>query len=101
MVEHHLTTDESGQLQTPLTEQTRGPDADPKAEFLLLVAVYPEGDCDTCPWPFTADDHKQRLINALFDEGNMGRVVPGKVFLPDGTLFGEIVPCGFNLEEES
>lgn len=93
-VEHHLTV-EDGHLELPLNEHTRGPDADDQDSW-MLICRYPEGDCDTCPWPFTGDQDKQLLIHALFDEGNMGNVQPGKVYLPDGELFGEIVSCGFN-----
>ena len=95
MVEHHLVV-ESGRLMLPLNDDTRGPDAPEDTDHWLLLCRYPEGDCDICPWPFTEDDHPERLYDTLFDEGNMGNVQPGAVYLPDGTLFGEIVPCGFN-----
>lgn len=74
----------------------------PKVNSLLCV------DRDPCSihWPFgqcefiTADEDMYHLAMALFDEGNMGRVEAGKVYLPDGRLFGEIVPCGFNIASE-
>lgn len=97
MVEHHLIA-EGGQLYIPLTEETRGKES-PDADNLLLMFVYPEGDVDFCSWPFCDTADKEQLQSALYDEGNMDRVKPGRVYLPDGEYFGKIVNGGFCLEE--
>lgn len=65
-------------------------------EDMILLHRYPEGDCDRISWPLAQGDDKL-LESCLFDEGNMDRVAAGPVFLPDGKLFGEIVPCGFEM----
>ncbi len=57
----------------------------------LLVYHYPEGDRDLIGWPLTRPRH---LAGALFDEGNTGEVF-GPVYLPDGSHFGDLAPCGF------
>ncbi len=54
----------------------------------VLIRTYPEGDCDTCPWPMPDDEeHKGRLAVALFDERECGIGHFDAVILPDGTRF--------------
>ncbi len=63
-----------------------------------LLCVYDAGDCDHISWP---NPNLKNLFCALFDLGNMDEGTPyyGPIYLPDGVLFGELVPCGFNLEK--
>jgi hypothetical protein len=86
MADHHLTS-----IRGNLYIQDR------EGDKVMILCVYPDGDCDTIAWPFKKKDN-HNLVSALFDHGNMGIVENGKVYLPDGKLFGEIVPCGFNPE---
>lgn len=96
-IEHHLQVNDSGHLFLPLTDENRGSSESMRDEDqLILLHIYPEGDCDYCNWPFESEEDKKRLAYTLFDEGNMDRLQPGVVFLPDGEVFGEVVPCGFN-----
>jgi hypothetical protein len=45
-------------------------------------------------WPEFNPFH---LFGALYDQGNIDDDAPwGNILLPDGTTFGELVPCGFN-----
>lgn len=81
-----------------------GPD---RESWLRLVSVDGEpsrlilrtggGDCDTISWPFQ-DGDVYNLAMALYDEGNMGYFSPGPVTLPDGRLFGQLLPGGFELD---
>jgi len=57
-------------------------------ESILLVR-YPEGDCDSIPWPFQRKKDAENLESALFDEREMGGVPSDTqaVLLPDGATF--------------
>ena len=57
-------------------------------ESILLVR-YPEGDCDSIPWPFHSKDDLEHLESALFDAREMGDVPSDTRFvkLPDGATF--------------
>lgn len=97
-IEHHLQVNDSGRLFLPFTDENRGTCETVRDEDqLILLHIYPEGDCDYCNWPFKVEDDERRLAATLFDEGNLCRLQPGIVFLPNGEVFGEIVLCGFNL----
>jgi len=82
-------TVEDGRLHTPhavMTDGVRGfLIGDDVEKDVILVAQYPEGDCDTVRWPkpdpFT-------LRRALYDAREMG-IIPDvlSVLLPDGTEF--------------
>lgn len=52
----------------------------------MLLARYPEGDCDTIKWPNPNEDHVRR---ALFDAREVGHLEHDAlvVELPDGTSF--------------
>lgn len=54
----------------------------------ILVCHYPDGDCDTIPWPMTSGKHNKTLAGALYDSREMGLVPDESVFLlPDGKEF--------------
>lgn len=54
----------------------------------IVLCVYPEGDCDSIPWPMPKKAHKN-LTSALFDMRETGELPADtrSVLLPDGTLF--------------
>lgn len=63
-----------------------------------LLYVYPLGDCDFIPWPFTAPKHAYNLTGALYDyyQCNEEPLKDGDtVSLPDGTHFGRVVGVHF------
>lgn len=76
-----------GKLYAPII----GAHDEPKPRIILVC--MDKGDPDTIAYPVT---NWSALCSALYDEGNMDRVRPGSVYLPDGTLVGDIVGCGFN-----
>jgi hypothetical protein len=53
----------------------------------VLVFRYPEGDCDTIPWPMKKE-HRPMLALCLYDDREIG-VIPDvpSVILPDGSEF--------------
>ena len=55
----------------------------------MLLHVYPEGDCDRAPWPFTSDDDRRLAAAALYDERECNEFfeTPSTIELPDGTPF--------------
>lgn len=54
-------------------------------ERLILVHRYPEGDCDTVPWPLKTAKHHEMLKACLFDAVETGLLRTGDaVYLPDG-----------------
>ena len=72
-----------------------------------LLCIYPAGDCDSIKWPLSS---WKNLVSALYDLGNTDYTVyvdgvgfvetklqfPLTIELPDGTVAGELVRCGFN-----
>lgn len=59
------------------------------SEEMALIRRYEEGDVDTCPWPMTKREHRERLQVTLYDARETG-VIPSRdnsVILPDGTEF--------------
>ena len=65
-------------------------------EEVLLIVVYPEGDCDTCPWPmgdetvssYPREKQEANLRRALCDlRETRDEFAVDKVLLPDGTVF--------------
>jgi hypothetical protein len=55
----------------------------------ILLVRYPEGDCDSIPWPFQRKKDAENLESALFDAREMGDVPSDTRFvkLPDGGTF--------------
>jgi hypothetical protein len=52
----------------------------------ILIVRYPEGDCDTIPWPCPI---AWKLAGALYDAREMGELPANdyEVELPDGQIF--------------
>jgi hypothetical protein len=49
---------------------------------LIVLCIYPEGDCDSIRWP---NPDRKNLHRALFDDRERGIIRDQEVLLPDGT----------------
>lgn len=52
-----------------------------------LIFRYPEGDCDSIPWPMTTKEHREHLASCLYDAFESGEIDKRTVALPDHTPF--------------